>query len=152
MNPDPPMLRAEDTVAHALRSMLSHRVLSLPVIDADRRYLGMFAKSRLFGLVVPTVLTLNDLAPHLGRHSDFGFLSDDLEDLRGRLRGLAHQPVADFADATVPVLRPDSPLMAVIVLLYRTRNFLPVVDETTGRLEGVVSTWETLATLAEGIA
>ena len=113
---------------------------------------GMFAKSRLFGLVVPTVLTLNDVAPGLGGHSDFGFMSDDLDDLRTRLQGLAHRPVVEFADATVPVLRPDSPLMAVLVLLYRTRNFLPVVEESSGRLAGVVSTWETLAKLAEGIA
>jgi CBS domain-containing protein len=152
MNRNPPLLHVGDTVADALRSMLSHRVLALPVVDDDRHYLGMFAKSRLFGLVVPMVLTFQDVAPDLGAHSDFGFLSDDLDDLRQRLRGLADRPVAEFADATVPLLRPDSPLMAVIVLLYRTRNFLPVVDQTTGRLEGVVSTWETLTKLAEGIA
>lgn len=151
MNADPPVLQAGDTVAEAIRSMLAHRMLSIPVVDHDRRYLGMFAKSGLFGLIGPTVLSLQDVAPGVGVHSDFGFMSDDLEDLRARLRTYADRPVAEVADATVPVLRPDSPLMAVVVLLHRTRNFLPVVEERSGHLVGVVSTWETLTTLADGI-
>lgn len=151
MNADPPVLRPGDTVADAVRSMLAHRMLSLPVVDHDGRYHGMFAKSGLFGLIGPTVLSLQDVAPGVGVHTDFGFMSDDLDDLRDRLRSFADRPVAEFADATVPVLRPDSPLMAVVVLLHRTRNFLPVVEERSGHLVGVVSTWETLTALAEGI-
>jgi CBS domain-containing protein len=44
-----------------------------------------------------------------------------------------------------PILRPDTPVTTALFLLYRTRNFLPVVEESTEKLVGVVSTWDVLA-------
>ena len=46
-----------------------------------------------------------------------------------------------------PTLKPDSPLMEAVLLVYRTRNFVPVVDPASKRLIGVVSTWHILAQL-----
>jgi CBS domain-containing protein len=39
--------------------------------------------------------------------------------------------------------------MEAVLLVYRARNFVPVVDPASGRLEGVVSTWDILAKLEE---
>jgi hypothetical protein len=47
-------------------------------------------------------------------------------------------------------LKPDSPLMEAVLLVYRTRNFVPVVEPASKRLIGVVSTWHILAKLEEG--
>ena len=148
---NPPVLHARDTVAAAVRGLLAHHVLSMAVVDDEGRYLGMFAKSRLFGLVLPTIVAMEEVLPNFATLSDLAFLPDNLDDMRARLRAVADRPVGDYADRTVPVLRPDSPLMASVMLLYRTRNFLPVVEERTDRLLGVVSTWDTLTKLAEGL-
>ncbi len=38
---------------------------------------------------------------------------------------------------------------AYIVQVFRTRNFVPVVDKATGKLAGMISTWDTLAKVRE---
>lgn len=150
MTVDPPVLLGTDTVGTALRMLLQWRYLALPVVDAERRYLGLFTRSRLFGLMLPSIVALEDVLPKLAKLTDLAYLSDDLDDLRARFAALSGRPVADYADPDAPRLRPDSPLMAAVLLVYRTRNFVPVVDPADGRLVGVISTWDILAKLAEG--
>ena len=38
-------------------------------------------------------------------------------------------------------------IMEAVLLIFRTRNFVPVVDPATRRLLGIVSTWDILAKL-----
>jgi CBS domain-containing protein len=53
-----------------------------------------------------------------------------------------------LARPDLPVLRPDTPVVESLLLLYRNRSALPVVDEATGRLAGVLSYWDALAAIA----
>ena len=147
MDVDPPVLLGTDTVGKAGSVLLERRYLALPVVDAGRRYLGLFAKSRLFGLMLPSIVALEDLLPKIAQLTDLAYLSDDMDDLRERFAALRDRPVADFADRDAPTLKPDSPLMEAVLLVYRTRNFVPVVDPASKRLIGVVSTWHILAQL-----
>jgi hypothetical protein len=57
--------------------------------------------------------------------------------------------VEKHAKFDTPKLRPDTSLMNALLFLYRTRNFLPVVEEGTEQLLGVVSTWDVPARIAE---
>ncbi|MCP5365638.1 MAG: CBS domain-containing protein [Hyphomicrobiales bacterium] len=148
MTTDPPVLLPSDTVADALEQLLERRYLALPVVDAEKRYLGLFARSRLFSLMLPSIVALEDMVPRIAQLTDLAYLSDDLDDLRARFDALRDRPVADYADRKAPTLSPDSPLMAAILLVYRTRNFVPVVDESK-HLVGIVSTWDVLAKLRE---
>lgn len=150
MDADPPLLRPDDTVGAALALLLRSRYLALPVVDGERRYLGLFAKSRLFGLMLPSIVALEDVLPKLAHLTDLAYLSDDLADLRERFERLRERPVGPFADREAPTLKPDSPLMEAVLLVFRTRNFVPVVDPVSGRLVGVVSTWDILGKLEEG--
>lgn len=149
MTANPQVLHREDTVKTALNLLVSQRILALPVVDRDGRYTGMFGKRRLFSLMLPTVVAIDELLPNIAHLPDLAFLPDDLSSLRERLKAIADHPVSEYVDKTVPVLRPDSPLMAAVLLLYRTRNFIPVVEEKTGRLIGVVSSWDTLNKIGE---
>jgi len=149
MNGNPPVLHRNDSIGQAVELLLAHRCLALPVIDDDRRYLGMFAKSRLFGLMLPAIVALEEVLPNMARVTDLSYLSDDISDLRTRFGELRERPVGQYADANVPKVRPDSPLMEAILLVYRTRNFLPVVERDTNRLAGVISTWDILTKLGE---
>ena len=56
--------------------------------------------------------------------------------------------MGDYTQTDSPRLHPDTPIINAVLLLYRTRTYLPVVDEGTGRLLGVVSTWDVLARIA----
>lgn len=146
MNSEPPVVYAEETVGRALEVLLETRYLAVPVVDRERRYLGLFARSRLFGMMLPSIVSLEDVLPKIAQLTDLAYLSDDLEDLRERFAKLRDDPIGKYADATAPRLRPDSPLMEAILLVYRTRNFLPVVNGD-GLLIGMVSTWDVLAML-----
>jgi CBS domain-containing protein len=147
MNPDPPVLGRRDTVGQAVHMLLAQRCLAIPVVGDGRRYLGMFAKSRLFGMMLPATVALEEILPNMARVTDLAYLSDDIADLRRRFAELRDRPVCDYADPGVPKVKPDSPLMEALLLVYRTRNFLPVVEPDTSRLAGVISTWDILARL-----
>ena len=75
-------------------------------------------------------------------------MNDTIEDAQSRFRAVAGNPVGDYTQTDTPVLRPDTPIINAMLFLYRTRTYLPVVDEDTGRLLGVVSTWDLLARIA----
>jgi CBS domain-containing membrane protein len=149
MTLDPPVLHPEDTVGRAFDLMLKHRYLALPVVDRDGRYLGMFAKSRLFALMLPRIVTLEEAVPRMGHVSEAAYLADEFPDLRERFDSVRNRPVGDYADASVPKVRPDSHMIEAVLAVYHTRNFVPVVDPATGRLAGVISSWDVLARIDE---
>jgi CBS-domain-containing membrane protein len=142
MNPHPVTIGNEETVAAALEKMLQHRVKSLAVVDREGRFQGMFGLHRLLGLLLPKAATISD------GMEDLAFVSDTLTDIRERLQQLQNQPVGAYLSRndTVPV-HPGTPLVETVLLLYRHRDNLPVVEQTTGKLVGLVSPWEILAKL-----
>jgi CBS domain-containing protein len=148
MTDNPVTIRRYETVDTALRMLLQNRLLALPVIDDDGRYIGMFLRSRLVALLLPRIVQLEQRIPEVARLMEVGFVSDTLADLQDRFRAVAHEPVEGYAQSDTPVLRPDTPVMNAVLFLYRTRSYLPVVDEKDGKLVGVVSTWDILGRIA----
>jgi len=132
-------LRGGDTVGMAAARLMANRYIILPVVDADGRYIGLFGVFELLGLLLPKVATLNTLVP------DLGFMADDLPGLQARLGGLRDRAIGPLARRDLPVLRPDTPIIQALLLLYRNRITLPVVEEASGRLVGVLSYWDALA-------
>ena len=47
----------------------------------------------------------------------------------------------------LPVLRPDTPIVEALLLFYRERSTLPVVEAASGRLLGVLSYWDALSAI-----
>ena len=47
--------------------LLLHRTLALPVVEPGFRYLGMFAKSRLLGLLLPAIVAAEQPLPQTPR-------------------------------------------------------------------------------------
>jgi CBS domain-containing protein len=125
-----------------------NRLLGLPVVDDDGRYLGMFLRSRLVALLLPTIVQLEERLPELARLLELGFMTDTLDDAHDRFRKVASDPVSKYLQTDTPILRLDTPVMNAVLYLYRTRSYLPVVDEASGTLLGVVSTWDVLARIA----
>ncbi|HPA18812.1 MAG TPA: CBS domain-containing protein [Verrucomicrobiae bacterium] len=147
MDANPPVLRPEDTVLCAVELLLERRQLTVPVVDASRRYIGMFAKSGLFGLMLPKVVAIEEDLPSAARISDLAFLAEDFRVLRDRFAELGNRRVGELIDASVPTVTPDTLVAEAVLLLFRAVNFLPVVEPGTGRLAGVLSTWDVLARL-----
>lgn len=148
MTKQPVVIHRNETVQQALQLLLQHKLLALPVVDDDGRFFGMFLRSQLVALLLPRIVQMESKIPEIARLLEVGFLTDSIEDTQNRFRLFADKPVSDYTQTDSPLLRPDTPIINAVLLLYRTRTYLPVVDETTGRLLGVVSTWDVLARIA----
>ena len=148
MTTNPIAIRQSESVARAMRMLLDNRLLGLPAIDDSGRYLGMFLRSRLVALLLPNIVQLEERIPEIGRLIEVGFMSDTLDDAHERFNRVANDPVGKYLTTDTPVLRRDTPVMNAVLFLYRTRSYLPVVDEASGQLIGVVSTWDILGRIA----
>jgi CBS domain-containing protein len=148
MTANPVALHRADPVRKAVQVLLEQRMLGIPVVESDGRYAGMFARSELIAVMMPRVLALADRLPEIARMLDVGYISDSIDDVRARYRAVADDPVEKHMQTDAPVLRPDSPIITTLLFLHRTRNFLPVVEEKTGKLVGIVSTWDVLARIS----
>jgi CBS domain-containing protein len=144
----PVVIKQTQSVAQAMRMLLDNRLLGLPVVDDDGRYLGMFLRSRLVALLLPTIVQLEERLPEIARLLELGFMTDTLEDAHDRFQKVASDPVGKYVQTDTPILRLDTPVMNAVLYLYRTRSYLPVVDEASGKLLGVVSTWDVLGRIA----
>jgi CBS domain-containing protein len=136
-----PSLRDTETVGEATRRMLDHHVSDLPIVDASGALLGMFRLERLFAVLLPKAVTLGDGVP------DLSFLADSVEQLRDRMRGIEASPVREFAVKPEHVVHPGTSPLETVLLLYRGENAIPVVDAEGGKLVGMVSARDVLATL-----
>jgi CBS domain-containing protein len=141
---DFPRLTETQTVGIALEQMLGNRISDLPVVDASGALLGMFKLEKLYANLLPRAALLGK-----GLH-DLSFVSDTLEELRGRMHAIEGDLVRDYVDKVDEVVHPDTPPVEIVLLLHNGANNVPVVERDSGRLVGMVSSRDLLATLHGG--
>jgi CBS-domain-containing membrane protein len=137
----PATLSKSQTVEQALGVLLTHRASMLPVVDAKGQFAGIFGLKEVVALLLPRAARLGE---DMG---DLGFLSDSLHDLRQRLVTQGKENVGKHL-AAHRTIRPETPLVEALLLLYRGDSFLPVVDEA-GKLIGVLNAADALTRMAE---
>jgi CBS domain-containing protein len=142
MTKNPPTLRADDSVADAVARLTEHRCTSLPVIDADGRYAGMFGIHDLLGMLVPRVAIAGNLLPNLR------FIGDDPSALGQRYAELKMRRVGDVADRGAPTLTPDTPGIDAIRLFCQSHNPLAVIEPETRKVVGIISCWDAIGSLS----
>jgi nitrogen PTS system EIIA component len=140
-NTDFSALKDTDTVADATRRMLADRVSDLPVVDAAGKFVGMFKIAGLLAVLLPKAATMDYGMP------DLAFVSDTVEQLRRRMREIENSPVRDYVSDPDRVVRPRTSPLEIVLLLYKGSNAIPVVDEDTGALVGMVAARDVLAAL-----
>ncbi|GAA5483184.1 CBS domain-containing protein [Haloferula sargassicola] len=144
---DFPRLTEDLPLLECVRRLLENRMLGIPVVDAAGKYLGVFRKNLLIAEVLPQVARQDPRLERIARMIDAGLLQETLAGVRSRFAPIAHEPVRLHMDVVAPVLRPEQPLVAAMFYLFQGRNFLPVVEEKTCLLVGMVSAWDVLAHL-----
>jgi len=136
MDTAPAVLQSTDTIREAAKCIMEHRYRSVPVLDPDGCYLGVFGVNCLLRQILPKAAVMEDGL------EDVSFIRETLGDLHERLRELEEQPVSVCLNAGVEPVPPDTPLVETLLRLYRTRSSIPVVDPDTGRLLGMISYWD----------
>lgn len=134
MSRDVVTMTAEASLAEALDQLRRHHIKALPVIDAGRRVIGIVTQTDLLDKAA-----WDWRGPRLG--------------LRHRLRATMRRTrapaghVADIMTTPVRVLRPNTPIADVVVLMAaEALHHMPVVD-AEGRLVGIVSQTDLIVAL-----
>lgn len=132
----PTVLQPTDIIKTAAAYIMEHRYRNLPVVDEDGRYLGVFGVNCLLKLVLPKAAIMKK-----GLDS-VSFIHESLSDLHQRLREVENEPISVCMTTDLATVRPDTPLVETLLLMYRTKSSLPVVDPESGRLMGMISYWD----------
>lgn len=133
MDSEPTVLCADDTVGHAIELIMQHRYRSIPVVDNGGKYLGTFGVNCLLSLTLPKAVLLDR-----GLNS-IPYVNDSLADLHERLMDVENLAVSECVNHDLPVVGPDTPLVETLLVLYRWRASLPVVDPASRKLLGMIS-------------
>lgn len=144
MTPPPAVIAPSDTVADALAVILKHRILGAPVVDGAGVYQGMFLRSLLILRLLPGIAALEDDFANITRILSAATAGETLENLHQRYVAIANHRVEKHMDTKTQPVQPDTPLIETVHQLHLRRSMLPVVDATTKKLLGVVSTWDLL--------
>ncbi len=143
MNRQAATLPLSETFGGAFRILTERRIRSLPVVDGEGVYRGMFDLYDIWRVLLPKAATLGGDALR-----DLAFLPASPEQLREKLQEASNRPVSEFLDdEKTPSVPPEAPVKEAILLLYRHGGNLPVVDRQSRKLVGIVSAWEILGTL-----
>ena len=136
MLPNPTVLKPTDFISTAARCIMEHRYRSVPVVDEDGCYMGMFGVNCLLRQVLPKAAIMEDGLDNVS------FIHETLADLHERLREVEDEPVTVCMNTEVETLPPDTPLIKTLLLLYRTKTSIPVVETGTCKLLGMISYWD----------
>ncbi len=136
MDPNPTWVRPNDRIGTGASYIMEHRYRNLPVIDEEGRYLGIFGVNCLLRLVLPKAAVME-----YGLQ-EISFIHESLADLHERLREVENKPISCCMSTDVSTVPPNKPLVETLLILYRTKTSIPVVDPSTGKLLGMISYWD----------
>lgn len=136
MDPNPTWVKPDDLIGTAVKYIMDNRYRNLPVIDDEGRYLGIFGVNCLLRLMLPKAAVMEKGLEKVS------FIHETLADIHGRLQEVEKEPVSVCMNTDVATVPPDKPLIETLLILYRTRTSIPVVDPETGKLLGVISYWD----------
>jgi len=144
MNPDVLAVHPEDDIETLLRLLRQHELPGVPVVDADRRLVGIVTEADL-------IIREEEADLRLPHHIDlFGgvIFLEPFKHYEERLRRAFAATVAEMMTANPITTTPEDSVQEAGRLIAEHRhNRLPVVDEA-GRLVGVVTRIDVLEALA----
>lgn len=133
---NPTVLKPTDFISTAASYIMEHRYRSVPVVDEDGCYMGMFGVNCLLRQVLPKAAIMEDGLDNVS------FIHETLADLHDRLREVEDEPVTVCMNTNVETVAPDTPLIETLLLLYQTKTSIPVVEPGTCKLLGMISYWD----------
>jgi CBS domain-containing protein len=136
MDPHPTFLRPDDLISTAARFIMENRYRSLPVVDEEGCFLGIFGVNCLLKQVLPKAALIDNGLTNVS------FIQETLSDLHERFMEAENKPVSMCMQKDVVTLPPDTPLVETLLTLYNLRASIPIVEEGSCKLLGMVSYWD----------
>lgn len=136
MNSNPITLKSTDTIECAAKYIMEKRYRSVPVVDENFCYMGMFGVNCLLKQVIPKSVLM-----HQGL-KNVSFIHESIEDLYQRFDEVKHYPISVCMNNEIPPVTPNTPLTETLLQLYEMRSSIPVVEKDTCKLLGMISYWD----------
>ncbi len=136
MDPNPTTLKPTDSIECAAKYIMERRYRSLPVVDDNFCYLGMFGVNCLLKQVIPKAVFMDKGLKNVS------FIHESLEDLYQRFSDVKDQPISVCMTTEINSISPDTALTDTLLQLYETRASIPVVEPGTCKLLGMISYWD----------
>ena len=143
MEKDPVTVAPEATVEDVVATLRKHQLPGVPVVDDDRRVVGIVTEA---DLVLPDENGDLHIPHYINLFGGTVFL-ESLGRFEGRLRKAFAANAADMMTRDPDTVDPDTSVREAARLIHETgHNRLPVVED--GRLVGVVTRLDVLGALA----
>jgi len=136
MDPDPVTLKPTDKIEDAANYIMQNRYRSLPVVDDNFCYVGIFGVNCLLKQVIPKAVFMENGLENVS------FIHETFDDLYERFSEMKDQPISVCMNQEVKTITPDTPLTETMLQLYETRMSIPVVEDGSCKLLGMISYWD----------
>ena len=138
---DPICLKPEQTVAQAMEIFKQANIRSLPVLDEQGRYLGLFGLRHVLKQLLPKSVTMADGLENLD------FIEDATPGIAKRLMKLNDVAVSEVMDPEAMTLAPDTATWEAVRVMALHGSPIALVDKETKKFEGLISRQTLLADL-----
>ena len=136
MDRDPVLVHPDDSIEEASRKFMARRYRSLAVVDENHKFVGVITVSMMLKLVLPKAATMTKGLHHLT------YVNITTSDLWERFKRASGERVADYMETDPITVAPDTALLETLLVIYREKTNLPVVNRETGYLEGMISYYD----------
>jgi len=123
----------EMSVGDAMQILEEKRIRTAPVVDDQNVLLGVFSTQHLMNSLLPVSVTMEDGLQRLN------FVIGASPGVAKRLKKMMPKKVKDVMDEDVVVVGPETQIWESIRLMVKYGSPIPVVDEKTGVLKGLMS-------------
>jgi CBS domain-containing protein len=137
MDSNPIRIHPLDSIGIAARKIMRRRYRSLPVVDDERHFLGVVNVNDMLRMILPPNATNESIGAAAERYSGLS-----IEDMRENLDRMIEEPIAPYIEKDVVTVTPETSLIEALLTMYHQEQNLPVVESTTGRLEGMISYYD----------
>jgi len=138
----------DQTIADALRLLNEHGIRALPIVDAAGKLVGQFNFEAIFSNLLPGPVTV-ERHGLMDTNLRLDYLVDTGDQVAKRLKELLPVKLAEVMDRETEVVNPQTPLWEGIRRLFQYGSPIPVVEEETGRLLGLLSVQSAMCELAK---
>jgi CBS domain-containing protein len=126
---EPPVVRADEPLVDAIRTLLASDLPAVPVVDARERYVGIFGEREFMSAVFPG---------YVGQLRGAGFLSHSIDAALERRESSRTEPVRRHMNSEHVEVGPDwSDVQLAEIFLHHRVLVVPVVD--AGHVLGLVT-------------
>ena len=144
MNTAITVVQATETIDTAIRLITEKRHHMLPIVDAQQRYVGEISVHSLLTRILPNAALMARGV------NGINFMHESIAHLRGRLDEVRHEPVTQAMCQDAQIVSSDTPLLQTLLVLYRSRQSVAVIDPDSGKLQGMVSYFDVEKNLIDG--